>query len=152
VLPKYTHQWASPIQWFGFIFIIRENHSSKAKLCICNDNSFSQFQVLKSKLQSHYIRRERPQNRKHLLLADTWTLNNNFCMVWYQIWIQRMFSLLRTYLVLSWYFGLSLVLWVVNSMIFLCLSGGRWTISPFTNSSAAQYVRRRVWLRSELNK
>ena len=50
-----------------------------------------------------------------------------------------MFSLRRTYLVLSLYLGLSCCLCGCGSTL-LCLSGDLWTISPFTNNSAASMV------------
>ena len=65
-----------------------------------------------------------------------------------------MFSLRRTYLVLSWYFGLSELLWVVSSIILLCLSGGRGTTSPFTNNSAATFHQKHInqWVDEVINK
>lgn len=50
--------------------------------------------------------------------------------------LHLVFSLRRTYLVLSLYLGLSWCLCGCGSTL-LCLSGGLWTISPFTNNSAA---------------
>lgn len=54
-----------------------------------------------------------------------------------------MFSLRRTYRVLSLYLGLSFARWGWGSTL-LCLSGDLCTISPFTNSSATEWGNKRT--------